>query len=281
MSNKWIVYEHKNKLNGKRYIGITSRPIEKRWGKNGNQYTEKKNKCFYNAIKKYGWDNFEHNILFNNLTEEEAKQKEKELIAKYHTCVFDKNKNGYNLTYGGEGTNGFKQSIETRIKMSENRKGSKNGFYGKTHSESQREKWSLERKNQNCGKENPFYGKHHNDGVKKKLSDLATKRIGELNPNYGKHTLAGENHPMYGKHHSDETKNKISESHKNIRTNEKEVYCLELDKTFCSAVEASKELHIDNSTICKCCKGKVKSIKGYHFTYPNKIKNNSEKPLDK
>ena len=45
------------------------------------------------------------------------------------------------------------------------------------------------------------------------------------------------------------------------------VYCVELDKTFISIREAARELGIDNSCIAKCCKGKVKTYKGYHWEY--------------
>ena len=58
----YTVYQHKNKINGKIYIGITSKDPEKRWGHNGYNY--KSSSYFYSAIQKYGWDNFEHNILF-------------------------------------------------------------------------------------------------------------------------------------------------------------------------------------------------------------------------
>lgn len=83
--------------NGKRYVGITKREVENRW-KNGHGYKE--NKRFYNAIVKYGWENIEHNVLYEGLTEEEACEKEKELVALFNS----NNENyGYNLTEGGKG----------------------------------------------------------------------------------------------------------------------------------------------------------------------------------
>lgn len=91
---RFIVYKHVNKFNGKVYVGITSKnPPTKRWGKNGNLYHE--NTYFYNAIKKYGWDNFTHEILRSNLTEIEALELEKELIAYYKSM----NKS-YNMSDG-------------------------------------------------------------------------------------------------------------------------------------------------------------------------------------
>lgn len=109
---KWIVYEHIFP-NGKRYIGITSKKPQVRWAK-GNGY-KKENSPMYNAILKYGWDNIEHNILFVNLTKEEASQKEKELIAKFKTNITKYGPNfGYNLTDGGEGTLGHKSSEKVK-----------------------------------------------------------------------------------------------------------------------------------------------------------------------
>ena len=74
----YTVYEHKNKLNGKRYIGITSRKPQERWGRDGSGY--KSTPHFYSAIQKYGWDGFEHNILYINCTLEQACELEKALI---------------------------------------------------------------------------------------------------------------------------------------------------------------------------------------------------------
>lgn len=106
MNNNWIVYKHTNTINQKSYIGITSRKPEDRWGNNGRNYRPCKGKysCFYNAIQKYGWENFSHEILENDLAYEKACEKEKYYISFYNT----KAPNGYNLTNGGEGTCGYK-----------------------------------------------------------------------------------------------------------------------------------------------------------------------------
>lgn len=108
----FCVYVHTNKINNHRYIGITSRNVNKRWGLKGQRY--KSNKHFWNAIQKYGWDNFTHEIVAKNLTFEEAQQMEKDLINKYDSA---NPKHGYNHTFGGEGGQEF--SEESRRKMRE------------------------------------------------------------------------------------------------------------------------------------------------------------------
>ena len=100
MENKeWCVYCHTNIINNKKYIGITSSTPSRRWRKDGIGYKN----CvrFYNSILKHGWDNFKHDILFDNLTEAEAKSKEIELILKQRT-EFGKSF-CYNITDGGDG----------------------------------------------------------------------------------------------------------------------------------------------------------------------------------
>lgn len=108
----WCVYLHTNKINNKKYVGITSRNPLVRWN-NGNGYTS--NKHFFNSIKKYGWKNgFEHEILYVNLSEEQAEKIEKELISKYHSYDM---KYGYNQDMGGH-TSG-QHSQKTKDKISE------------------------------------------------------------------------------------------------------------------------------------------------------------------
>ena len=81
MEKNYTVYMHVSP-NGKVYIGITSLKPKYRW-ENGRGY--KGNEYFYRAIKKYEWNNFEHIIIENNLTKEQAENMEIELIAKYRS----------------------------------------------------------------------------------------------------------------------------------------------------------------------------------------------------
>lgn len=110
----WYLYCHTNRINGKRYIGITSRKPERRW-KGGSGYS--KQPLFYNAIKKYGWASFSHEVLFSGLTKEEAETKEIFYIALFRSA--DK-RYGYNNTRGGFGGR-FEKKPKTIAKMQSNR----------------------------------------------------------------------------------------------------------------------------------------------------------------
>lgn len=148
MTNKlFCVYIHTNKLNGKKYVGITCQDPNKRW-RNGNGY---KNGYFSNAIKKYGWDNFEHEIVYDGIPEDFAKQFEMELIEKYKTMD---GRYGYNLCEGGNSTTGYHHTESSKSKMSASKKGmykgNRNPMYGKR------------------GKLAPAYGLKRSDDFKKK-----------------------------------------------------------------------------------------------------------------
>lgn len=129
----YTVYKHI--LNNKVYIGITRQQPKKRW-LSGYGYIE----CprFYNAIKKYGWENVKHEILFTGLTKEQAEQKEIELIASYKS---NDRRYGYNIDNGGNCVG--KCSDSHKNKLSKAMRGKNNPFYGKKHSEESKRKISL------------------------------------------------------------------------------------------------------------------------------------------
>ena len=143
--------------NGKVYIGMTKQTLQRRFSA-GRGY--KGCPRMHNAIKKYGWENFKHEILFDGLSKEEAEQKEIELIRAYKSNLEDY---GYNIENGGNvsGTH----SEETKKKISAAHK-------GKHISEEVRKKCSQTKKGKLTGAENPFYGKRHTEECKKKHSDF-------------------------------------------------------------------------------------------------------------
>lgn len=95
LTKSYIVYMHTNKANGKVYVGITRQKPERRW-QNGAGYART---YFGNAISKYGWDGFTHEIIASGLTEKEACEMEISLIARLHS---DDKKRGYNICEGGQ-----------------------------------------------------------------------------------------------------------------------------------------------------------------------------------
>ena len=94
-----------------------------------------------------------------------------------------------------------------------------------------------------------------------------------MNNELTKEKLSGENSNNYGKPRSEEIKKKISESQKGGKNPKaRSVFCYELNKSWDTSAEASRELNIDSSNITKCCKGKCKSVKGYRFCYLEELK---------
>ena len=131
MSNrKYTVYSHTSP-SGKVYVGITKQRPTARWER-GEGY--KYNTHFYNAIQKYGWDNFEHRVLYTGLSKEEAEATEIRLIEKFDLT---NRKHGYNRDLGGN-----LRSEETIRKCAEANSGEKSYWYGKKHSEEYKRKMS-------------------------------------------------------------------------------------------------------------------------------------------
>ena len=94
-SNTFIVYKHTSPSN-KVYIGITEFNPHFRRKNNGSGY--KHQSVFFNAIIKYGWINFKHEIVAEHLTKQEALDKEEELIQLYKS--YDR-RYGYNISLRG------------------------------------------------------------------------------------------------------------------------------------------------------------------------------------
>ena len=131
----YTVYMHTSKTTGKKYIGITCQdPWTKRFNGDGSGYRN----CvhFWHAIKKYGWNDFIHEIITTCETEKEAMELERRYIKEYQT---NNDKYGYNIKEGGEHQ---EYPPEIRKRISDALKGKPNGMTGKHHSEESKRKIS-------------------------------------------------------------------------------------------------------------------------------------------
>jgi group I intron endonuclease len=159
---------------GKSYIGQTIGSFEKRF--RAHQWSSSKCMAIYNAIQKYGWENFEKD--WYECPDEDLNFDEELLIREMKTLA----PNGYNLKEGG--ANG-KPSEETKRKMKEAQLGDKSHFYGKKHTKESKEKMSEEKRGDKnhmfgkTGERHPRFRKKSTEKTKEKLSEA---KKGDNNP---------------------------------------------------------------------------------------------------
>lgn len=246
---KYFVYMHTNKINGKKYIGITCQKVENRWAK-GEGY---KNQLFYRAIKKYGWDNFEHEIIESNLTSEQAKEKERELISLYDSTNPEK---GYNVGLGGEGMFGGLFSEASKSKMS-------NSHKGKKMTDKTRE--AIKKAN----KGNKYCLGH-------KLSNSTKLKIGKASKGntYVSGHIYTEQHKKKiseackGRKHTEEARIKISNSHKgNKNYNARKIICLNTMQIFDTIIDCANAYNINKCTLGNWLRGSRRCKDEYDFMY--------------
>lgn len=249
------VYIHKNLINDKKYIGITKQNPKRRWN-NGNGY--KHNFYFYRAIKKYGWSNFEHLILFDNLAKEEAEQIEIELIT-YHKSTNPKF--GYNIESGGN--------------------------VGKILTENTKRKISLSQKGLQSGEKNPRAVTIYCIETGEKFTtfkdagakyNITTSHIKDACLDYNK--TRANLHWAYEKDYlamTEEDKNKIIKNVRKIDSkynpSSKRIMCIETNEVFDCIKDVVNKYNISRTSICNYLKGKTKTCKNYHWKIINKKEN--------
>ena len=254
MKKEYCVYMH-TAPNGKKYIGITCcQPRNRRW-QNGYGYVSQTR--FYNAIKKYGWENFEHIILKDGLTAEEAGELEQKYISQYNST---NRKHGYNTMVGGEV--GYHLTEEHKLKIGKANSGCGNGMYGHHYTDEERKRMS---------ETSVWKGRKH---TKESLEKMREYR--KMHPIIRE----GTDHPMYGKHHSEEARKKMSESARKkyeggyISPRSRRVFQItvggEIVREFDSCAEAGRKVSKSSNggnNIQAVCKGRKKTAYGYLWKY--------------
>lgn len=273
MNKNYCVYVHVNKIDYKKYFGLTSMKPQDRW-RNGYGYLGKnkdgsyRHPHFANAILKYSWDNFEHIIIATGLTKEEAEQMEIELIAKYKTT--DRNF-GYNIQNGGSSIG--KLADESKIKISNTLKEyymtNDNPMLGKKHKQESNRKNMLSQPNR---KEVVCYNSITNDviGSYSSISDAAKNNgvslssvsaccNGRISSVHGlKFQFVGEPHEFVPSDYINKKKKRV----KQIDVDTGEVIAI-----YGSVKEAYKATGINNISAVARCNTKHKTAGGYKWEY--------------
>lgn len=273
---KFLIYEIKNNINGKSYIGqYSGESFDKYFGSG---------KLIKSAIKKYGLENFSKIILEECFNKTELNEKEIFWIDKLKTI-----ENGYNLTEGGTGgdLSEFikyddnwveKQRISTkkywdnmtedeRKRRSEIVSGEKNGMYGKDGFWKNKKipkdviQKSLESRRSYIGEQNPNW----RGGVTYVYCECG-KKIGYGHTHCNKCRPRSEtNNPFYGKQHSEKTKNNLRENKLGVYNGNQNIPIIIDNVEYRSSGEASKILNIPMVTIRWRVRSNNKKFNNYQY----------------
>jgi len=170
------IYKITNKINNHFYIGYTKLSLQKRFNLHIKSKTTKM--PIVSAIKKYGAENFNIELLYEFNNKKNAVECEIRLIEELNP--------NYNIHSGGTGGPMY---------------GPMNGMYGKKHTN----QWLKNKSENMLGEKNPMFNKTHTDEVKKILSKL---KIGNTPWNKGKTDV-------YSKNTLDKLRKPKTEEHKN------------------------------------------------------------------
>ncbi|MDD4389670.1 MAG: NUMOD3 domain-containing DNA-binding protein [Eubacteriales bacterium] len=185
------IYKITNPINDKCYIGQTIKhPELNRWKKYKSLQCKTQVKL-YNALKKYGPNNFIYEIL-----DTASDQIVLDYLEDFYIESLDTRENGYNCKGGGAKG---KYSAETRLKMSKSQQ-------GRVITDEHRRKISASMKGKMIGPKNPMYGKHNsgklNGRFGKPCSEELKQRLSDIQK--------GTKSYWYGRKHTDESKLKMS-----------------------------------------------------------------------
>lgn len=284
MNNNYKVYAHINKQNGKAYIGITNKlKPQYRWGIEGRGY--KLQPKFYNAIQKYGWSEFEHCILAENLTKKEALDLETYYIEQYNSI-----NNGYNILLHGINSYPKYKSVfcvTTQTKYNSIKEAALDtntfpyriiqnckGQIGPTKGY----QWTYWDEIKNCPHDIiPFISKPHPTTsiycIEQKQFfnsvEEGAKFLGVDGSDLSK-VLCKKRNGILGLHFirsSEISEENIADTVRKKTGKQQKVYCYENKQVYNSIEEASIFCNKTPQTIMKNCQGKLQSCGGYHFAY--------------
>ncbi len=177
-----VIYQARNKINGKCYVGKTIKTIKERRKQHEKDTSREAGFAFHNALRKYGLNAFEWEVLMICDDEDDLNESEIAWIKLLKT----KAPNGYNLTDGGEGLSGITDETRKKLrrpKSAEHRRKIGEAHAGKVTSMETKAKLSKANK----GKPSYFYGRKH---TPESIEKNRKAHIGKIPWNLGKKTPA-------------------------------------------------------------------------------------------
>ena len=95
-----LIYKATSATTGKVYIGQTSQSLRERIHQhNSHAYGHQYNYHFHNAIRKYGVDDFDYEIIEDNIASKDVLNERERYWISYYNSYYE----GYNSTMGGDG----------------------------------------------------------------------------------------------------------------------------------------------------------------------------------
>lgn len=248
---KYTIYKHTNKINGKSYIGQTLQVDLRIRFKNGRGYH--KQKIFFKAILKYGWENFIHEVLEIVDSKEQANARERYYIKLYNTYVGFENAWGYNATPGGDDGCGYLLAKEIyQIDLDGNIIAA---YESKMEAARQ-------------------IGVSNNAGIALSCRNLASRTAKGY---YWCNAVDYENFCIiFAEKQEEQTRLKQLQEQKNIEIEQKKLLAFsvcQFDSTgsliaeYDSMSEAEVATGINHSSISLCCNGKASSAGGYYWCF--------------
>lgn len=240
MEKTYCIYCLINRINGKKYIGMTSQTLNNRW-RNGKGY--RGCEAIEQAINEFGWKNFGHEVLQTGLSFEEACEAEKNFII----SLGSRYPQGYNIDGGGVKNRDFADRTKEKIRAY---------HIGKKASEETRAKQSAIRKGRQVSEETRKKVSEAKKGVR--FSESHKQHISE-----GKKKLLSENKQFY-----EGQAERLRGYAKKLR---RPVLQFTKDGEFVtrheSVSEAAESVNGKGPNIIKCCSGVKKSMYGYVWKY--------------
>lgn len=221
----YTVYMHTCKTTQKRYVGITcQQPWTRRFNGDGSGYKN----CvhFYRAILKYGWDDFDHQVLETCETEKEAMRLERHYIKLYQT---NDDTYGYNIKEGGEHQR-YPKEIRDRISAS------------------------------NKGRKSPTEGTHRSEETKRKIRDAQKGR--PLTPEHAENCRRATRE--YYKTHSPAHTFTEEDYVKSLEARRVKIKVLETNEIFDSMTECANAYNVNIANLSRTIKLN-RPYKGFHF----------------